>query len=102
VRGSHNTGAHYFLRMGFLCDEVYHLPPSQIAAMNRVELMTFVSNVISDLEERGAVGSTINSYVKAVKSWARFNGTKLDEKVNLTTRSCDWLVGRIRFTTLFY
>jgi len=83
VRGSHNTGAHYFLRMGFLCDEVYHIPPSQVAAMNRVELMTFVSNVISDLEEKGAVGSTINSYVKAVKSWARFNGTKLDEKVNV-------------------
>ncbi|MDG7021276.1 MAG: site-specific integrase [Nitrososphaerota archaeon] len=83
VRGSHNTGAHYFLRMGFLCDEVYHIPPSGIAAMNRVELMTFVSNVISELEERGAVGSTINSYVKAVKSWARFNGTKLDEKVNV-------------------
>jgi hypothetical protein len=49
VRGSHNTGAHYFLRMGFLCDEVYHIPPSGIAAMNRVELMTFVSNVISEL-----------------------------------------------------
>lgn len=51
--------------------------------MNRVELMTFVSNVISQLEERGVVGSTINSYIKAVKSWARFNGTKLDEKVNI-------------------
>jgi len=83
VRGSHNTGGHYFLRIGFLCDELYHIPPSQIAAMNTVELMTFVSNVISELEERGAVGSTINSYVKAVKSWARFNGKRLDEKVNV-------------------
>jgi len=58
VRGSRNTGAHYFLRLGFLRDEVSHIPPSGIAAMNRVEL-TFVSNVISGLEERGAVGSTI-------------------------------------------
>ncbi len=28
-------------------------------------------------------GVTIGSYVKAIKSWARFNGMKLDEKVNI-------------------
>jgi hypothetical protein len=83
VRASHNTGGHYFLKVGFICDEVYHIPPSGIAVMNTVELMTFVSNVISELEERGAVGTTINSYVKAVKSWARFDGKRLDEKVNV-------------------
>ena len=60
MRGSHNTGALYFLRIGFPCDEVYHIPPSGIAAMNRIEL-TFVSNVLSGLEERGTVESTINS-----------------------------------------
>jgi len=27
VRGSHNTGAHYVLRMEFLCDELYQLAP---------------------------------------------------------------------------
>lgn len=51
--------------------------------MNKAELMTFVSNFISELEETGINGATINSYVKAVKSWARFNGTRLDEKVNV-------------------
>jgi hypothetical protein len=83
LRASHNTGSAYFLRMGRLCDELCHLCPAEIAAMNKTELMTFVSNVISQLEEQGVTGVTITSYVKAVKSWARFNGKKLDEKVNI-------------------
>ena len=39
--------------------------------MNKPGLMTFVSNVISDLEEAVVGGVTITSYVKAIKSWAR-------------------------------
>ena len=83
ARGSQNTAAHYFLHMGFLCDEMYHITPARMAAMNRVELMTFLSNAISDLEERGVTGTTITSYVKSVKSWMRFNGKRIDEKVNV-------------------
>lgn len=83
LRGSYNTASSYLLRMGRLCDELTHTTPAQIAAMNRAELMTYLSNVISDLEERKVSGVTITSYVKAVKSWARFNGKKLDEKVNV-------------------
>jgi integrase len=83
LRGSYNTGAWYLLRMGRLCDEVTLTTPAQIAAMNKAELMTYVSGFVSDLEEAGVSGVTISSYVKAVKSWARFNGTRLDEKVNI-------------------
>ena len=83
LRGSYNTGAWYLLRMGRLCDELTGTTPAQIAAMNRAELMTYLSGFISDLEEAGVSGVTIHSYVKAVKSWVRFNGTRLDEKVNI-------------------
>jgi len=83
LRASYNTGSAYFLRLGRLCDELYHFPPGRIATMNLPELMTFVSTFVSDLEERGVSGVTINSYVKAVKSWARFNGKKLDQRVNV-------------------
>jgi hypothetical protein len=69
--------------MGRLCDELTRTTPAQIAAMNRAELMTYVSGFVSDLKEAGVSGVTICSYVKAVKSWARFNGTKLDERVNV-------------------
>jgi hypothetical protein len=67
--------------MGRLCDELTATTPAQIAAMNRAELMTYVSGFISDLEEAGVSGVIIGYYVKTVKSWARLNGTKLDEKV---------------------
>jgi hypothetical protein len=83
LRASHNTGSAYFLRIGRICDDLYHIRPAQIAAMNKAELMTFVSTLVSDLEETGMSGVTVWSYVKAVKSWARFNGTRLDEKVNI-------------------
>ncbi len=83
LRASHNTGSHYFLRMGRICDELCRVTPKEIGAMNKTELMTFVSTAVSDLEEKGVSGVTIHSYVKAVKSWARFNGTKLDERINI-------------------
>jgi len=83
LRASQNTGSAYFLRMGRLCHELCHISPAEIAAMNKTELMTFISNIISQLEEQGVTGVTITSYVKAIKSWARFNGKKLDEKVNV-------------------
>ncbi len=83
LRGSYTTGSAYLLRMGRLCDGLCHVTPKRIASMNKVELMTFVTNAISDLEEAGVSGGTINSYVKAIKSWGRFNGTKLDEKVSI-------------------
>ncbi len=83
MRGSQNTGKSYLLRMGRLCDDVARTTPAKIAALNRTELMTFLTGIISDMEERGVSGVTITSYMKAVKSWARFNGTRLDERVNV-------------------
>jgi integrase len=51
--------------------------------MSKAELMTYISDIISDLEVKGVSGVTITSYVKALKSWVRFNGKRLDEKVNV-------------------
>jgi hypothetical protein len=48
----------------------------QIAAMNKAELITYVSGFVADLEEAGVSRVTIGSYVKAVKSWARFEQWK--------------------------
>ena len=50
MRGSANTGSAYLRRMGRLCDELYRTTPQKIAAMNKTELATFASTVISDLE----------------------------------------------------
>ncbi|MDG6914030.1 MAG: hypothetical protein JRN44_01260 [Nitrososphaerota archaeon] len=97
LRASHNTGLHYFLRMGRICDELCPVTPKEIGAMNKTELMTFVSTVVSDLE-KGVSGVTIHSYVKAIKSWARFNGTKPEERINMTRnlrmRTASWSTPR--------
>jgi hypothetical protein len=66
LRASQNTGAGYFLRMGRLRDEVFHITPTQMATLDRTELMTFISNAVSDLDEKGVKGGTIDSYVKAI------------------------------------
>ena len=83
MRGSQNTGKSYLLRMGRLIDDVARTTPAKMAGLNRTELMTFLTAVISDMEERGVSGVTITSYMKGVKSWVRFNGTRLDERVNV-------------------
>jgi integrase len=83
LRGSYNTAATYLLRMGKICDGITRTTPAQIAGMSKAELMTYISDIISDLEAKGVSGVTITSYVKALKSWVRFNGKRLDEKVNV-------------------
>jgi hypothetical protein len=82
LRGSYATGSVYLLRLGRLC-ELCGVTPRMIASMNKVELMTFATNAISELEVTGISGITIGSYLKAVKSWGRFNGTKLDERISV-------------------
>ena len=51
--------------------------------MNKVALMTTTTNTISHPEEAGIAGVAINSYVKAIKSFGRLNGTKLDERLSV-------------------
>jgi hypothetical protein len=45
ARGSKVNAEVTLRRMGRLCDEVCRRSPAEIAAMNKTELMTFVSNV---------------------------------------------------------
>jgi len=68
LRGSYATGSVYLLRLGRLC-ELCRVTPRTIASMNKVE--------------PGISGITIGSYLKAIKSWGRFNGTRLDERISL-------------------
>jgi integrase len=83
MRGSANTGSAYLRRLGRLCDELYRVTPHQLVSMNKTELTTFASNVISDLEETGMKGDAIKSYIKAIKSWAEFNDKKIEKKLNI-------------------
>ena len=58
LRGSYATGSVYLLRLGRLC-ELCRVTPRTMASMNKVELMTFATNAISELEATGISGITI-------------------------------------------
>ena len=79
-RGSITTAAVYYRRIGFLSSKL-KVEPSQIAVMNTREARDFVHDTISYLETSGNVGSSIESYIKAVKSWLTWNDIELPKKV---------------------
>jgi len=76
-RGSENTAAGYLRKMGNICAE-HGINPKDLAKLSPVELNTFIGGLISAREEAGQRGSAIKSYVKALKSWLRFNAIKLE------------------------
>jgi hypothetical protein len=81
-RGSITTAAVYYRRIGFLSLKL-KVEPSQIAVMNTREARDFIHDTISYLETSGNVGSSIESYIKAVKSWLTWNDIELPKKVKI-------------------
>jgi hypothetical protein len=67
-RGSILTASVYFRRVGFLCAKL-KVEPKQLATMDVNEVRAFIHDLVSYLETSGNVGSTIEGYVKAAKSW---------------------------------
>ena len=81
-RGSVNTASVYFRRVGFLCREL-RVPPSQIAAMQVKDASNFLHDSIAFLEKSGNVGSSIEGYVKAVKSWMIWNDVQVPGRIKI-------------------
>ena len=81
-RGSITTADVYFRRIGFLSSKL-KVEPGQIAAMNAREARDFIHDTITYLETSGNVGSSIESYVKAVKSWMTWNDIDLPKRVKI-------------------
>lgn len=81
-RGSVNTASVYFRRVGYLCREL-RIPPSQIAAMSVKDARNFIHDSIAFLEKSGNVGSSIEGYVKAVKSWMIWNDVQVPGRIKI-------------------
>jgi hypothetical protein len=76
------TASVYFRRVGFLCAKL-KVEPNQLATMNVKEARAFIHDLISYLETSGNVGSTIEGYVKAAKSWMTWNDIAIPKKIKL-------------------
>ena len=81
-RGSVNTASVYFRRVGYLCREL-RIPPSQIAAMSVKDARNLIHDSIAFLEKSGNVGSSIEGYVKAVKSWMIWNDVQVPGRIKI-------------------
>ncbi len=81
-RGSILTASVYFRRMGLLCRDL-RVTPAAIAAMSVKEARGFIHDAISSLEGSRNVGSTIEGYVKAVKSWMMWNDVQVPGRIKI-------------------
>jgi len=81
-RGSITTAAVYFRRIGFISTKM-HVEPGRMAAMNAREARDFIHDLISYLETSANVGSSIESYVKAAKSWLSWNDIDLPKRIKI-------------------
>jgi site-specific recombinase XerC len=81
-RGSVNTASVSLRKIGNVCQR-FEVTPQQIAKMNTKEATTFLLTVVSRLEREGLRGSTIESYLKAVKNWMAWNDITLTKKIKI-------------------
>src|SRR5712692_9492840 len=81
-RGSIMTAAVYFRRVGLVCSNL-KVEPKDVASMDTKQARVFIHDLISRLENSGNVGSTIEGYVKAVKSWMTWNDIETPKKIKI-------------------
>ncbi|MDG6921572.1 MAG: site-specific integrase, partial [Nitrososphaerota archaeon] len=71
-QGSKKTAKVYLRGLGYSCER-YHTTPHDVAKLDRRGIRDFLVDMINDMDSRGNAGGYIESAVKAVKSWLRFN-----------------------------
>jgi hypothetical protein len=71
-QGSRKTAKVYLRRLGYACDR-YHITPRAVAKLDRRGMRDFLVDMVNDMDAKGNAGGYIESAVKAVKSWLRFN-----------------------------
>src|SRR5439155_26446529 len=81
-RGSASSADEWLRRLGYIQDR-FELTPQKLAKMSEKAAEDFVLDVVSSLEKEGKRSEYIANYVKALKSWWRYCGKKVDRKVNL-------------------
>ena len=71
-QGSRKTAEVYLRRLGYTCDR-YKTTPRAVAKLDRRGIRDFMVDMVNDMDAKGNAGGYIESALKAVKSWLRFN-----------------------------
>lgn len=77
ARGAEVTADVYLRRLGCFCDE-HNITVHNLLEMTDDELITMINDLITEMESEGYAGSYVESNVKAIKSWLKFNRRKLE------------------------
>jgi len=83
ARGSKINAEATLRQMGRLC-LLFQVTQMDVGRMSRGEAGAFLLRVVSHLEGEGLRSSSINSYVKALKGWWRFNDVDVTRRVRLS------------------
>ena len=76
-RGSLLTGDVYLNKVGYFC-LLNDTTPQNLAKMTKRKVYTMLLDLVTDFESKKKSGGYIQSILKSVKSWMRFNGKKID------------------------
>jgi len=82
ARGSKVAADNCLRRLGLFCVD-FGLTPRQLAELGDKAVTNFLLDAVDKLQQRGFSGSYINSYMKALKSWLRFNRVNVTVKIKI-------------------
>ncbi len=81
-RGSLLTGDVYLNKVGYFC-LLNNTTPQNLAKMTKRKVYTMLLDMVTDFESRKKSGGYIQSILKSVKSWMKFNGKKIDWDIRI-------------------
>jgi site-specific recombinase XerC len=82
ARGSPITADHY-LRSMYVFAQKNKIEPKALPKMAEARLHRALLDFVGAEERRGLAGSSVATYVKAVKSWLEFHGRRVDRPVRI-------------------
>lgn len=69
-------------RVGRVC-KLYNTTSQKLAKMSVKEATDFLMDLVTDLHDQGKQPKYIENFVKVLKSWFKFNGIKVEEKIKI-------------------
>jgi len=75
------TAANYFRKIAYGCEQL-GMMPGDLTKMDTEQAKFFIHDLISHFG-KGAKGSSIESYVKSMKSWMTWNDTETPKSIRV-------------------
>jgi hypothetical protein len=81
-RGSITAATNYFRKIAYGCEQL-GTTPEDLTKMDAKQAKFFIHDLISHFEKKGAKGSSIEAYVKSMKSWTTWNDIETPKSIRV-------------------